>query len=665
MDAGAARPLDYGTWLASIAAAPEAALEAVRARISFRPYRGPVKGARGAFTDGTANSRDASELLLAVLRAKGFEGRLVRGVLADADARALLAAVFGDRKAPPEVREKLPGGDAHPLADARLLAAVRLHTWVQVREGGHWVDLDPVRPGGPPREGPAGKPAPPGPAPRRLAIDVRVRRQGPAAARTVLHFERDVRDLQGRRISYLHEGLAPESRSDKPAPEMLRPLLVVGDRVLRGRPFSARPVAGGKRPGARLGDLFGHLGGAPEGKLESVWMDLRLTGGGRPGRRERRYLYIAGEDGLDRLDDITSYCVTFGAPPAGLLRKLAESAAKRAEEAKDLRLPAAGKLTKEQEKRAAALFLGALDATAAAACWVADRTHRLLAPLDSALGTVSDYGDARVIGVSLDPRRGRIGADLVFDSVVTWAGPGTRASAALALRTARGRLAAEVEGAALAGLLPPREGEVPGRCSAGMVFAAAERAKTGIRVLARENRGEIGKLPLSRVAKRILGERIAEGRLVVIPAAPVEVGGRKALAWYEIDRTTGEWRGVSPDGRHQDVVELRPLYEEVAFGVGVCLSYIMAFSGQLYNFAGSMLKNIGSPGTTYRAVLARALADSLNTTWYLNQLPQAFGDFVGAISGPQKIPLALAAGQAALEGGVLQAYLFLRANFRR
>lgn len=165
----------------------------VQAHIAPDAYRGELKGAEGALEDRRGNSLDRALLLAALVKAKGGTARLARTTLESATALKLaetiaeeshtpaaaldatridpiLAALESDTRingaALKAAREKAEGeaaaasaaGDALRskvtaglvgLVGSRLLGetatAVMLadHWWVQVEQGGVWVDLDP------------------------------------------------------------------------------------------------------------------------------------------------------------------------------------------------------------------------------------------------------------------------------------------------------------------------------------------------------------------------------------------------------------------------------------------------------------------------------------------------------------------------------------------
>ena len=317
-------PLDEA--VAALPRSPEAALALVRKRIAYRPYAGFVKGPRGAWWDGTANAADAADLLLEVLRRKGIGGRLAFGRLADGDLTHLLEKVFARAKPPAEVQAKLPGETlADPVHDPAIRAIAARHVWVQVRDGDGWIDLDPFAFGAganttvATRERTAGRPLP-GDR-RRLRIQVFATMAG-GKLRRVLRAEEVVSELVGRRVVFMSHGVDAKARDRKLSADRLRPALLLGRRLVRGAPYVPPFLAPRRDPIGRIGDALDRVDQDKKpAALESVVMEVTLVGGGLPERTERRYLYLAGRDGLDRLGELTFFCVVFGGPPDRLVRQ--------------------------------------------------------------------------------------------------------------------------------------------------------------------------------------------------------------------------------------------------------------------------------------------------------------------------------------------------------
>lgn len=179
---------DPQKWLDRLDYDVDEILSAVATEIRFQPYEGVLRGVAGTLRSRAGNSVDQALLLAWLLKSAGYDARLVRGALADADARrllALVAAADSDESLDyllPTIKREF-GADAleslqaidwsesqlgraaasaseillETLADAGVLlqakpvtdiyrAAMRDYFWVQYRSGPaqDWIDAHPV-----------------------------------------------------------------------------------------------------------------------------------------------------------------------------------------------------------------------------------------------------------------------------------------------------------------------------------------------------------------------------------------------------------------------------------------------------------------------------------------------------------------------------------------
>ncbi|MBI4586273.1 MAG: hypothetical protein HY717_19865 [Planctomycetes bacterium] len=179
----------------------------MREEMRFEPYAGRLKGPRGALMTRAGNALDQALLLSALLEAGGHRSRLVEGRLEEKEARRLVERFLEQRAAPPALLDSVPDaadppaelfreacaplgipaeemralfaadrrsgetlwqemdeaaaresqalskeleragaslGEPASRVSERLVERARAHWWVQVEEGGQWLDLDPV-----------------------------------------------------------------------------------------------------------------------------------------------------------------------------------------------------------------------------------------------------------------------------------------------------------------------------------------------------------------------------------------------------------------------------------------------------------------------------------------------------------------------------------------
>lgn len=143
--------------------------EFVRDNIAYEAYAGILRGPRGTLLALAGNSADRAALLAGLLSEAGFRIRYARGTLSDPATRELIGSMWAGPVAQAPTADS--GGEAgrafaatakrnfERLRDAlkgirlsevpvgssmeALLAEARSHYWVQVEQGGRWVDLDP------------------------------------------------------------------------------------------------------------------------------------------------------------------------------------------------------------------------------------------------------------------------------------------------------------------------------------------------------------------------------------------------------------------------------------------------------------------------------------------------------------------------------------------
>jgi transglutaminase-like putative cysteine protease len=121
-------PLTMDSVLGRLPADWEAPFSFVQGAISYVPYGGSVRGARGTLEAGSGNGIDQALLLTSLLEARGVSARLVRGRLEWADAARLTVGT----SSPPAPQ----GDDPWP----RWLEGAADHWWVQARREDVWID---------------------------------------------------------------------------------------------------------------------------------------------------------------------------------------------------------------------------------------------------------------------------------------------------------------------------------------------------------------------------------------------------------------------------------------------------------------------------------------------------------------------------------------------
>jgi len=157
----------------------------------------------------------------------------------------------------------------------------------------------------------------------------------------------------------------------------------------------------------------------------------------------------------------------------------------------------------------------------------------------------------------------RLTMDLLYDPLRVVVGPGQAVEAATAFRVTRGVHETVLESLVLEKAL----GQRPLSVATVMEEAAAQ----GIDLVYVDGAGldTLARAAISDQAKARILAAVQAGSVVLVPERMVQVAGRPAIAWWQVDPETGETVGVGEDGTHQAFFEYGNLLKWMAIGVGV------------------------------------------------------------------------------------------------
>lgn len=306
----------------------------VRDEIANEIYPGVLRGTSGTLSARAGNDLDKAVLLAAILAEQGRQVRYARCGLDDKVAGDRIGAIFTEpapsrqsdlteaaaaalgREGVPEARARdlaqqaarvllaLDESVAHtatadlaivrdalgragivpaPEADQpALLVEARTHYWLQVQDGGQWLDLDPAFRGAQPGRAfcPASETYAELPDDVYQRVTFRARNEylegGTLRSVTVFEHTFPAASLHGQAIVYMNAPSASEAPTGglAAAPTFV-PVLAVGEFVSTGDQFE---LSGGTMFGQAAEEL---AGGAPR-QLAAQWLDFELTA---PGRR--------------------------------------------------------------------------------------------------------------------------------------------------------------------------------------------------------------------------------------------------------------------------------------------------------------------------------------------------------------------------------------------
>lgn len=610
--------------------------------LPFQPYRGALRGATGALLAGSANDVDRCLLLHELLRHGSFESRFAFGELSEAQAtqlasRALTPSGARSRKvdAPPS-KESLAAAEKAIVASAaprvrkmtgNLAAdretveqalkaagvvltgteddgvaararALRSHVWLQVKIDGKWTDFDPsfpeATPGWAPLAAARNADALPPDLDHIVAIRIVVERlTGGAIEKETAYAGRcPTRDLAGRavNISVLPAGFDVEKMTqslDAMAPKFQKFQAVVdwGGGVEQakvfdgqGRLFESKDGKFGADIGGAVGGrLEGAFGRKPQGQLAAVRLELEtLAPGGavqtasrvlldrmKPGSRTE--LADAWKDDrrfrLALLQSWTLWPAIGTVSDAFLFDRLARMLQTLPSAIFD-----AGMRPKVSEiaERLDPLPLGIVQFWQTALQLSQGAFKKGEGSCFPEQASLFVWKEAIVPGEK-GGARWRGGVDIVSSPLGCVAKAPADAARA---RFLYGLLLSEGESALM------EKGGLP-VFSASTVFRNARQAKTPIVVL----KGRVEGVTLDPAAAVLVGEELKAGRAVVVPQEPVEIGGRKATAWWRVDPVTGACLGIGDTGEGQAVSEGVLILENISIPmVKRCMKYVICFN---------------------------------------------------------------------------------------
>ena len=179
-------------------------------------------------------------------------------------------------------------------------------------------------------------------------------------------------------------------------------------------------------------------------------------------------------------------------------------------------------------------------------------------------GLVSAYFDApriTIVDTKLQTTQGstnqapepglQVTMDLLKDTIRTVVAPGQAANVSFGFNVARGMNDSVLESQSL----PPSMSQTPelligSPVSAVGVFNAAQTAGIPVTTLMPTDMAAVDGLDIPANAQTLIEQALAQGEIVAVPAQSVTINGQSAVAWFEIDPTTGYTVGVLGDGTH-------------------------------------------------------------------------------------------------------------------
>jgi hypothetical protein len=576
--------------------------EFVRDHIRFEVYTGLLRGPRGTLLALAGNSADRAALLAAMLEKAGQRVRFAQGRLAAAEARDLVGSMWREKQEIPRetstqglssvlesvleryppiirrdfdlIREQLrelgrPRKEAAPSFDS-LIAEATEHYWLQRAEGNRWVDLDPSFPDAAPGRAYTRVDRTFDTLPDALAHQVRISvhveeyAEGALSRRELLKYTARATELSGVAVFLAH---FPENWSG-PAGSIqqgiaaaiqdtgrVKPVLMVGDRIISGEAFFQRPPSGI----GSIGNLLrgqGSRNPLPLAAAEFLSVEFLSPGAtattvvrevfdligparrtaGRPLTDEELQSRIEQKDTVDIRKAFFSLFFTTGRMDAAHISGGGEPA------------PTSSPTSQEPDL---STILGRLSTVfAMMSDTVAGRVgqpSRAIALFyhDSPRLTIMDLTQSgNSVRLSLDLRRDHMRAVAL----------GPEPETIVLARILRGVIEGTLERMLLELALPARAGgpdELAANMGTSTLFELA--AGNGVKsLLLPRDRDRLGTLPDNAQAR--VAEEIARGYVVVAPERSISIRGMPRYAWWRINPVSGETTAVTDEGLHQEYV---------------------------------------------------------------------------------------------------------------
>ena len=584
---------------------PRALFEYVRDDIRLDSYKGALRGARGTLFAQAGNSLDKSILLHQLLESAGVDCRYARGMVDRSRADELRAAMLRASAAPsanaPLVDPQAKGAldaifenttshyrtimaalgsaavdlpDRRPAIDQELSAELADHFWLQCRIDDAWIDLDPSFP-----EAQVGRSlvsanetfeALPEHLFHRVRIGIDVERwaSGHPERQRILSVEVRAADLSGEPFFITHQKSSWDSSiatalaafAASSSESKIKPVLIHSGLYSTGDDFTfaARGQSSSPPPVKSLGGLAAALDGISNDGQDSVvaeWLNVEFHAPGTEVAHVERAIF-------DRIGLVARQQKATTPPPARLevedplsavycLSFYTGGPVNRA-------LLAQGTGTSSPESikadHVSTLFdTGQVLASINTA--IAILSAKLVDPL-TADGKPVFYGDAspRLIISSL--HRGsnvtRVSVDLARAEARAFSAD-ARPANDFKLRVLKGVLDGELE-RTVPGLLlrPPDNVRARTQIAPYSTVSLVElAARQGMKLAVLRDPAEPLPASFSEEASVRIADDLKRGRVVVVPSEAVAFNGGRRVAWWSIDRATGNTLGVTEDGLHQ------------------------------------------------------------------------------------------------------------------
>ncbi len=570
---------------------PARIFDFLHTQVGYESYAGSLRGARGTLWSGAGNSLDVASLGVALMRASGIPARYASGTLPYAQAQSLILSMF---PAYSQTAGYLPAGTttANPANDGTLLSETTNHTWFQYDTGSGMSNADPLIAGATAGQFFTSASSIFSEVADSLRQKVQVQVQAETlntasqafglsglSTSTVLDLTFNTVDLVGHplTIGNLVNSQSLGTPVFTSTTNVYTPYVIVAgdgmdpssDRVITGTSFQEVRTNFPLGSTILTGLFLTLTATTPGGSSQTFNRTLADLIGPAARRNGGSASTAAGADPLVSPLDLWTidaesslynpHAIQAAAPQLAALQaaftdfsdRLAATPAGADRDALSAQVIDRFKavLIAMQRSRLAEFQQVSDTYTQAIAAAMHVRAY-LDAPkfiIASSETSAAQDGSVRL----------ELGLDLLKDDLRVLAAPGNAQAATIGFNYDRGIMESQVESDVLGDATAASTATITVGVPLGTpaIFAAAKAQGIPLVTLTPDNPGAVDNLNVPAGPKALIAAALEAGKVVLVPAQPVGVGGTGRLAWYEIDLSTGETSGVLEDGSHGAIAE--------------------------------------------------------------------------------------------------------------
>jgi hypothetical protein len=541
----------------------------VRDEIRFEPTIHLMKTAQGVLWGRSGNAREQSLLLAEILRGLRVETRMAAGRLSTNRAADLIGSLFPEKR-DFSYTDNVPL--SQPLEDESLIARVSDHVWIQIKQDGQWLDLDPCFPDAKP--GTAYSDADqtftslPDRALPRMMISMSVQKGG--AREDIFTLEQGLHEMVNLPVTLsistsFAEGEEKSSGGSVGGAFGGLSGGASGKKAKKGLVATYKAALNVKEGMEAAGEFTEKIPEksqklAAEDILDRIWLTFRLTLDGRPLHESERVLFEKNQP-ADEFPLFQRHSILIA--PNAIPLEAWEGDLSRVTDARLLKQVKSAvdeiKKSVKSKKDKNALLDQSLsleeklgrDTGHLINMIFAYSSDSITADSGEALSVLSYYTLPRIVICSVegDGKHVTTVMDLRQDSIEALPYPGQALGMTGTFQYGRGVFESVLEGKVLELFLGKRA------LTTSYIMQEASKKKIPVRLFSENEKAELEKLGMpEHVSGRAL-KAMAAGAVIVIPERSIRFDGQDRWGWWQVDPKTQEVVGVLDTGLHQAMIQ--------------------------------------------------------------------------------------------------------------